>query len=76
MFVFRSTNFERKSFLAEPKIPPNYFKAPENPKYQNLDLYVPAEIQISVSCNGLGFHVRFPFIKWSLLLLFADKTGN
>jgi len=47
IILTRSTNFERKSFLAEPVIPPTYFKAPDNPKYQNLEIFIPAEIQIS-----------------------------
>jgi len=50
----RSANFERKSFLAEPKIPKTYFKAPDTPKYQNLELYVPAEIQVLGSKKVVG----------------------
>jgi len=48
----RSTNFEKKSFLAEPKISPTYFKAPENPAYQNDKIYIPVEMQSVKNLKG------------------------
>ena len=48
-YIFRTKKFERKSFLAEPKLPITYFKEAEDPSYQNLECYVPQEILSSVS---------------------------
>lgn len=52
----RTKKFERKSFLAEPKLPITYFKEAEDPSYQNLECYVPQEILSSgvQNKNGVG----------------------
>jgi len=41
----RTTNFERKEFLSDARIPPMYFKPHDDPNYQNLQSYLPAELQ-------------------------------
>jgi len=41
----RTTNFERKEFLSDARIPPMYFKPHDDPNYQNLQSYLPTELQ-------------------------------
>ena len=41
----RTTNFERKEFLSDARIPPMYFKPHEDPNYQNIQFYLPPELQ-------------------------------
>ena len=60
---FRTKKFERKSFLAEPKLPITYFKEAEDPSYQNLECYVPQEILSSVSFSIFS---RKPEVKIEL----------
>ena len=43
----RTTNFERKEFLSDVRIPPMYFKAVEDANNQNIKSYLPAELQHS-----------------------------
>ena len=47
--ILRSKKFERKAFLAEPKIPAPYFKVSDDPNYLNSQVYVPSEVLASVS---------------------------
>ncbi len=50
--LVRSSNFERKAFLAEPVISSIYFQAPEDPNFQNFRSYLPPELQHQVfSCS-------------------------
>jgi len=68
----RSANFDRKLFLAEPKIPSNYFKAPDNPKHQNMEIYVPPEIQVLGKKRGGGLQTTIVVSGGDS----ANDTGN
>jgi hypothetical protein len=48
LLLVRSSNFERKAFLAEPVISSIYFQAPEDPNFQNFRSYLPPELQHQV----------------------------
>jgi hypothetical protein len=57
--LVRSSNFERKAFLAEPVISSIYFQAPEDPNFQNFRSYLPPELQHQVpyslaSCSAVS----------------------
>jgi hypothetical protein len=60
LLLVRSSNFERKAFLAEPVISSIYFQAPEDPNFQNFRSYLPPELQhqvfscLSASCSVVG----------------------
>merc|ERR1719318_1791491 len=41
----RTTNFERKEFLSDARIPPMYFKPHDDPNHQNVQSYLPQELQ-------------------------------
>ena len=41
----RTTNFERKEFLSDARIPPMYFKPHDDPNHQNVQSYLPLELQ-------------------------------
>ena len=43
----KTSNFERKEFLSDARIPTMYFKAHEDPNFQNIVSYLPAELQHS-----------------------------
>ena len=43
----KTTNFERKEFLSDARIPSMYFKPHEDPSWQNIISYLPAELQHS-----------------------------
>ena len=45
--VNKTTNFERKEFLSDARIPVMYFKPHEDPAFQNLVSYLPQELQHS-----------------------------
>ena len=47
IIITRTTNFERKEFLTDAKIPTMYFKPHEEPNFQNLMSYLPLELQHS-----------------------------
>ena len=43
----RTTNFERKDYLSDARIPSMYFKPHEDPNFLNLVSYLPTELQHS-----------------------------
>ena len=43
----KTTNFERKDFLSDARIPVMYFKPHEDPSFQNIISYLPQELQHS-----------------------------
>ena len=47
IIITRTTNFERKEFLTDARIPTMYFKPHEDPNFQNLQSFLPLELQHS-----------------------------
>jgi len=41
----RTTNFERKDYISDTRIPPMYFRAHEDPQFHNNVIYLPPELQ-------------------------------
>ena len=66
----RSSNFERKAFLAEPIISSIYFKPPDDPLHQNLKSYLPPELQHQVRSSsekeGRGLHTTVECVVMSM----------
>jgi sister-chromatid-cohesion protein PDS5 len=56
----RTTNFERKEFLSDVRIPPMYFKAEGDPNQQNIKSYLPAELQHSAPKKAANIPVGAP----------------
>merc|ERR1712025_975839 len=76
----RTTNFERKEFLSDARIPSMYFKPHEDPNFQNIISYLPAELQHSqpkkASNTPVGGLMGPPMYTVSGQLAHMDKKNN
>jgi len=76
----RTTNFERKEFLSDARIPSMYFKPHEDPNFQNIISYLPAELQHSqpkkASTTPVGGLMGPPMYTVSGQLAHMDKKTD
>ena len=80
LVLFRSTNFERKAFLAEPIISTIYFQPPVDPNVQNIRSYLPPELQHQVPVPArtgtvplLQIHLSLSIINFYLFSIYFSK---